>query len=1444
MHFSAPALLILSSFFASSLSFPILPTADHIVKHGWPNGPSTSAKLGGGWPTFGEGSGVPLILRHAQGHCVTSSLTIAQVYDYNAAAKFQLRETDNAIVSENKQLCKVSTANAVSLSPSCGDAWTFLSNGSVQHQESGLCLTPSDTSSAFGRDDTTDLILSSSCAGEWKFEFWDEPLQPPGFKNGFTLSGSASSQAMSGSTPRFSVVIKNEDGVSEGFRETLSGPDGTIYNVQAIRSSDGQVFQHVLNSIEHIAWGVRMFIRPHAASGDGEYEDITSDWNAFFSNGDVITFQKDASGGGSECTPTDTARYTGYDSGGSFCVKTSGALDENPHVVIYSGKIGTVLDLSGGSLVKQIGSTESIAEPKILAQVYANLPSASLDITAELSCNGNAAETFALSSSSAQLGLVRAGHTVTQVTATNLNWLSVSSELVLIASSTYVLILTPTRPSGLNNPCPETYPTCVGFVSGSSWGKCELQCSDDQFWLEVDVWPDSVGFLLKGVGGFDTCTGTVTVGLNDGDGNSIATGSGDVGNLEVGLRFENDGAGGIGVKDAAGSSVTVTSSNGGVLYQPQSGDWMVEVPSSAPRCSYTDCGDKFFKVPVTLSNAGDEEQSVRVVLSRRFPIRAGSLSQPSGPGAEITGLSIMLLDENGMPSGIPVQISKNWHSGSDAAYWAGFDGSWWSGNAFFVLPGNSGDVELTFALSYEKFGGVSAWSHAQLSIVGYSDRWLWEESALGTGGENICFDPLGSHTRAPVTDIRVKLFDRAWKKNVGGADFSLLYFDESGAMVYPKELDPMIWSNGPCLSNASYFSVSDDAKMKSEVEVSGARTDDFVRVFFRIRHEAVTNVGFSRLSFFQLASENYNYNNLFTEYVFGSGETKGEVVTRSCGGGTSKASSNMYYDGGIYRQEMQGEGPWWISMGGNVNDVAYADNKMVVGDRGLVVRKFSGRMGGVDIDTPSVSVLCDKIEFGPDASVTELSAGDFWEAEFELLVLPREEDYETARTNSGSSTLERLVDMSPWERVRAQATGGELGVSAGEGVVVESHYPIRVKGGSEGQVRFDTTAISPSCGYVPIVIGGLETHALSDGVGLWWKPQADEGGAGTWTQANSQATLGETSNYYQVNWVRETGTYEIVFNVEVVEPMSFNFGSDPGTWTVSPTVSPTTSAPTTSSPTSAPTTLTPTSPPTTLMPTSLPTISTSSPTSSPTISTSSPTSSPTPPLSPCTYNKCCHPTSCVKREAYTGEDCTLMACTEIWMEGTVTKCELEENKCVGYTPVNDGILVPVSTSGEITAVFEASISIPNLPELPEEVEKLEKIVEVLAAVIKSAIGGGGSTIVVIISIGGWRLVGEEVGGWGDGEIVFEVTKVIGCEESNCLDVSENDAEEIVQGNIDSSLGSDCRAKCFDELLKNEVETGDLGVEESNWLNEVEEADKEVGEINAKEVSSPRGALLA
>jgi len=102
----------------------------------------------------------------------------------------------------------------------------------------------------------------------------------------------------------------------------------------------------------------------------------------------------------------------------------------------------------------------------------------------------------------------------------------------------------------------------------------------------------------------------------------------------------------------------------------------------------------------------------------------------------------------------------------------------------------------------------------------YSNRWLWEEAALGTGGENICFDPLGSHTRAFITDVRPKLFDGSWKENVGGGDF-LLLFGADGKMKYLKEMDPQLHTSGPCLSDAEYASVTVDDALSQRVRIRG-----------------------------------------------------------------------------------------------------------------------------------------------------------------------------------------------------------------------------------------------------------------------------------------------------------------------------------------------------------------------------------------------------------------------------------------------------------------------------------------------------------------------------------------------------------------------------------------------------------------------------------------------
>ena len=588
--------------------------------------------------------------------------------------------------------------------------------------------------------------------------------------------------------------------------------------------------------------------------------------------------------------------------------------------------------------------------------------------------------------------------------------------------------------------------------------------------------------------------------------------------------------------------------------------------------------------------------------------------------------------------------SKNWHTDSTAAYWAGFDGYWWTANSLLRLPPSS-TISLSLALSYERYGGVPAWSHAQLSIVGYSDKWLWEQAALGSGGENICFDPLGSHTRAFITDVRPKLFDGLWKENVGGGDFVQL-FGADGKLKYMKEMDPQLHSNGPCLSKAEYKSVTLDDSISSRVTISGGRTDDLVRVFVDIRLQVLKDTSFSRLFFFQQTSETYSYRATHERFVWGGAAEDGgswpqstsmdQVCTVPSGGTENRKSNKLYETASAhpFRQAMTGTAPWWFAFEGNTDSFS---GDMVVGDRGLVIRKFSARLGGEEQASPAFSVLCDKFELGTPSGLLALNAGDYVNISLEILVLPRTGDeYNKAVRESwtargeGAERLtlrDHLYGMTTSERVRAQAVGGELLVTAIRDARVEDNYPVRVVATAGGNAMFEvqskdasalaavmgdwcignvkqdgryccasscgdacgsgsncwlggeagsccTTTIQAPCltesqhtcvnpahesvaplhapplGFVPVVISGLTTYAIPAGQGLWLRPHG--------TTSFTLLTQGSGNEFWQANFNRASGTYEVVYNVEFVSSSTtVAFGSDPSTWATSaPTSSP------------------------------------------------------------------------------------------------------------------------------------------------------------------------------------------------------------------------------------------------------------------------------------------------
>merc|ERR1719440_320879 len=124
-----------------------------------------------------------------------------------------------------------------------------------------------------------------------------------------------------------------------------------------------------------------------------------------------------------------------------------------------------------------------------------------------------------------------------------------------------------------------------------------------------------------------------------------------------------------------------------------------------------------------------------------------------------------------------------------------------------------------------------------------------------------------------------------------------------------------------------------------------------------------------------------------------------------------------------------------------------------------------------------------------------------------------------------------------WERVRAQALGGQLEVEPVVGAVVESHYPIRVVATTpsiDPMIKFHVKG--SALGFVPIVIGGLPSHAVPAGNGLWVKAS----GAQNFTLLK-QSSSG--NDFWQTNYDRRSATYEIVYNVEIFSDTMFAFGS-------------------------------------------------------------------------------------------------------------------------------------------------------------------------------------------------------------------------------------------------------------------------------------------------------------
>jgi hypothetical protein len=435
----------------------------------------------------------------------------------------------------------------------------------------------------------------------------------------------------------------------------------------------------------------------------------------------------------------------------------------------------------------------------------------------------------------------------------------------------------------------------------------------------------------------------------------------------------------------------------------------------------------------------------------------------------ITGFTPMLCDPDGTPSGLAVQISKNWHQHPEKGHIA-HEGPWFHGCTVVRLPPKS-RRELLFQMVYARYGGVPAVSHAQLSLIGWGHNQFWDESAIGSFGESICYEPGRVQRRCFIDDIRPLMTlplaagqPWGWAENCGGGDF-LMWVDDRGDYRGFRATRTDYRSQGPCRTDVRYFEETTGGEIKAAMEVSIARSDDYLRAFHRLRYDVIQPVKWQRLAFFQLGADFYN----------DSPESRVAIGDLQ---GVRDEWSPPHAHGAFDRRAvpLTGTQPW-VSIHGL--ERAALGKGSAAASRGLVIRSWRAQLGGRRSAIPHISTFCNEwgqgnyktvIELSPPSEVTTLLPGDYVEAEVEIVVFPAD-----AKSYYGPNRPFREVltgNADTWRLVQREAAGNALQVDVRHGAATRT-FPLVLAADASEHVEAD---VHRGVGWLPVTFTGLASH--------------------------------------------------------------------------------------------------------------------------------------------------------------------------------------------------------------------------------------------------------------------------------------------------------------------------------------------------------------------------------
>ena len=473
--------------------------------------------------------------------------------------------------------------------------------------------------------------------------------------------------------------------------------------------------------------------------------------------------------------------------------------------------------------------------------------------------------------------------------------------------------------------------------------------------------------------------------------------------------------------------------------------------------------DAVERVKLRLSNPSDREQTARLMFEKT----ARGIRQ--GMGSSITGMSAILRDSEGRPTGIPVQLSKNWHNEPEGGVYAG---QWFHGISQVRLPAGA-NIELELTLAYGHWGGVPAASHAQLSLIGWGSNQLWDQSALGAWGESICYEPDQAQANCTITDVRPSMVRSTgkeerwgWTSNVGGGDF-FRWFDPAGTRVAHTAMRTTYHRQGPCLTEVTYAGRIGKSATHSTT-VSLARTDDLVRGVYQLRLDVKTPADFSRFVIFQIGADTYS-------------DTAERKLALGNESGLLKEWDTQW-GGNLYRTaplECAGRIPW-ISLHEAVPRPGQKPGAWA--NRGIIIRSWKARLGGKDA-APFIAERgltrhkyeTSTLDLVPPPGVTRFEPGDFIEATIEHIVMPQ-----FAKDYYGPSEPLRTAltkDENTWRMIHREAVGRDFQIELKTGKLTRTHPAITIAT-ADDLAEFTVTG---GIGYAPVTFTGLRSpngHAL------------------------------------------------------------------------------------------------------------------------------------------------------------------------------------------------------------------------------------------------------------------------------------------------------------------------------------------------------------------------------